>query len=554
LIGIISETFEKGIVEEFFELFKTPWEFYHENRCYDVVIATRDYFFNIKTKLLFIYGSNKTQYDVENNIVIGSNKKGATLEYEDLQLPIYNKVSTFADSSSSMLRIKGTKGTVSIDAGVKINGKNKKIIRIGYDLFQEIYFLLSSGQPAEYAHIPSLEIHISILKKLILTSGIPLVEIPPIPSGYDFITCLTHDVDFAGIKNHRFDRTMFGFLYRALLKSFIDVLMGRASWGKLLNNWRAALLLPAVYANIVEDFWIQFARYMEIEKGLPSTFFFIPFKKMAGKKLSGPAPKLRESKYDISDIKSYVRYLISQGCEIGLHGIDAWLDSENGRREFDKIHQETGNLDIGVRMHWLYFQGQSPMHLEKAGFLYDSTYGYNNTVGFKGGTTQVFRPLGVERLLELPLQIQDTALFYSGRMGLEEDSAFELCRTIVSINLMYGGVLVINWHHRSIAPERLWGEFYERLIHHLREYRVWFGTAGEVVRWFEKRRKAQFNEVKLEESGLKIKICGQEGFSRPDLILRLHKPKLTFNEKGKETVNDFIDVPIRDGDETEISF
>ena len=550
MIGVISKKGQRSAVSEFFQLFKTPWEFYDYERHYDVVIATGDNISKITARLLIIYGGEKTSFDSKNGIDIRSQKQHSVVEWDAWHLPIYGKVINFGSKEKEVIKVEGTGDA----AGIEIRQGNQKILRIGYDLFQEVYFLLSSGQPPEFAAIPTLEIHISMLRTWILDSGIPFVEIPPVPAGYDFITCLTHDVDFVGIRNHRFDHTMFGFLYRALIKTLIDFFKGRASGHKLLNNWGAALLLPAVYMNIAKDFWVQFDRYIEIEKGLPSTFFFIPFKKMAGKEVSGQASRRRESKYDISDVKSYVNYLISQGCEIGLHGIDAWLDPKNGRKEFDRIQQETGSPDIGVRMHWLYFNSDSPMVLEKAGFLYDSTYGYNDTVGFMAGTAQVFRPPGAERLLELPLQIQDTALFYSERMGLEEDRAFELCRMLIRSNSMYGGVLVINWHHRSIATERLWGEFYERLLDHLRESHVWFGTGEEVVRWFEKRRKAQFEEVKLTKKGLKVKISGQEGFSGPGLMLRLYKPRLTPDGDWEETVNGFIDVPVRDSAETEIGF
>ena len=42
LIGVISKTNEEEAVQEFFELFKTPWEFYKENKTYDVVLITCD--------------------------------------------------------------------------------------------------------------------------------------------------------------------------------------------------------------------------------------------------------------------------------------------------------------------------------------------------------------------------------------------------------------------------------------------------------------------------------------------------------------------------------
>ena len=41
-------------------------------------------------------------------------------------------------------------------------------------------------------------------------------------------------------------------------------------------------------------------------------------------------------------------------------------------------------------MHWLYFGDDSPKTLEAAGFDYDSTCGYNDAVGYRAGTSQVF--------------------------------------------------------------------------------------------------------------------------------------------------------------------
>jgi len=556
LIGIISKTSEREIVQEFFELFKTPWEFYDENRYYDVVLTTGDYISEIETKLLLIYGSNETRYDSENGIGIGSNKKGALLEYDEWNLPIYKNILTFVDSSSPVLRIKESSDTVSVVAGVEINSKNKKILRIGYDLFQEIYFLLSSGQSIEYAHIPTTEIHISILRNLILSSGISLIEIPPIPSGYDFITCLTHDVDFAGVRFHRFDRTMFGFVYRALIGSLIGVLKGRTSWKKLLKNWKAVILLPWVYIGCAEDFFNQFDRYIEIEKGLGATFFVIPYKNQDGQDISGKAVKGRAIRYDVTDIEPELQKLIESGCEIGLHGIDAWRSSKKGRDELNRILQFIGETEIGLRMHWLYFHNQSPQILEDAGFYYDSSYGYNEAVGFRGGTTQVFRPQNAKKLFELPLHIQDTALFYPGRMGLTEKQARNLVDEILKNTKKYGGLLTINWHQRSLGPDRLWDDFYIRLIEDLKRLNVCFARAGDAVKWFHKRRSVFFEKAEFVESSIKLKLGGYNSTQQPGLLVRIHRPI----EIEKETLvpgkckRIYLDFPLKDKTELEISF
>src|SRR5258708_27808186 len=79
---------------------------------------------------------------------------------------------------------------------------DRVLARIGYDLFGEVRTLLTVGQPPPNANIPALELHIAFLRNLITGCGIPLVEIPPVPDGYRFLACLTHDVDHPSIRLH----------------------------------------------------------------------------------------------------------------------------------------------------------------------------------------------------------------------------------------------------------------------------------------------------------------------------------------------------------------
>ncbi len=93
------------------------------------------------------------------------------------------------------------------DSGVVIEGELKQevvyryrtgetvVARIGYDLFSEVHTLLVVGQPVLYAGIATLDLHIALLRDLIVGNGILLVEIPPVPDGFRFMACLTHDVD-----------------------------------------------------------------------------------------------------------------------------------------------------------------------------------------------------------------------------------------------------------------------------------------------------------------------------------------------------------------------
>ena len=201
---------------------------------------------------------------------------------------------------------------------------------------------------------------------------------------------------------------------------------------------------------------------------------------------------------------------------------------------------------MGVRMHWLYFSNRSPEHLEKAGFFYDSTMGYNDAVGYRAGTTQVFRPPGAKKLLELPLNIQDTALFYPKRMDLTESKAFDLGNELLTNATMYGGVFTVNWHQRSMGPERLWGDFYVRLLEEIKKYYVWFATAGQVVKWFDKRRSISFDNMHLTSNRLNFKLNGPADDSLPHLVLRSYRPKA----KSSDDITPFphtrnyVDIPL----------
>ena len=42
MIGVIADPAEHDVVREFFELFKTPWEFYRGDGQYDVLLCAGD--------------------------------------------------------------------------------------------------------------------------------------------------------------------------------------------------------------------------------------------------------------------------------------------------------------------------------------------------------------------------------------------------------------------------------------------------------------------------------------------------------------------------------
>jgi hypothetical protein len=504
MLGVIAKPSEEAVVREFFELFKTPWEFFRSNRPYDVVLCTRDCSFDEPAKLIIFYAGRLTQFDGAHDIRVSDHRSDScVLLYEGNRIPIYGETVTLSSRDECLLRDECS----SQCAGTVSHFGEKVVARIGYDLFGEVSRLLTNGQPALNADIPTLEWHIELLRKLVVGCGVPLVEIPPVPEGYQFVTCLTHDVDHPSLRRHRWDYTMFGFLYRALLGSVRKSVRGSFSFQDVVKNWTAAAKLPFVYLGLAEDPWREFGKsYREVEKNLVSTFFVIAFKNYAGKNAQGRTLRLRASRYEARDIANTIEELMAVGCEIGLHGVDAWLDSSRGSDELNEIRSLTQNLEIGVRMHWLFYDQESPVILEKIGVSYDSTVGYNETIGYRAGTTQVYKLPQTERLLELPLHVMDTALFYPAHLGLSTQEAMVVIDRLINNAARFGGCLTVNWHDRSMFPERLWGKCYCGLIEDLKTRGAWFATAGQAVRWFRKRRAAVFEADPIEPDGLRAKV------------------------------------------------
>ncbi len=510
MIGVAIKAEHLESATEFFELFKTPWELAIPGRKYRVVVSADAAADDFDADLLLAYGSAPHSSDDRTAVSVREPDGPVHAEWEGQAFPLYMGAAAFeGKQTTGILKVAGR------DLDYRHRSPLRTTWRIGYNLFAEVHCLLTRGQPSAFALTPTLELHIALMRHLLLQSGVSFVEIPPRPDNADFICCLTHDVDFFGIKRHRWDRTLVGFAYRGTIGTLIGLIQGRRTISETMRNWLAVLSLPFVFAGLARDFWQPFEDYAAVDAQRGSTYFLAPFKGLPGVAPDGTTNPVRGLPYAVGDIRKEVASARAERTEFALHGIDAWRTVECGRAELNELTAVTGPQRVGVRMHWLYFSSESTQLLEAAGFEYDSTCGYNDALGFKAGTSQVFRPLGRSRLMELPLSIMDSAMFYSGRMAMTRDAALQLCRRIVETARHFGGTLVINWHDRSLAPERLWERYYRDLLGEIETGgRVWFATASEAVDWFRWRRSIRFradsasNKVVIETAATHSTLPG----------------------------------------------
>jgi hypothetical protein len=541
MIGVVANEVEHPTVVEFFELFKTPWEFHRAGTHYDVLICSNSQVPENNARLLLLYGAQRQPFEKYQSIKTSCAPGHNFVLFRGERIPIYGNCLLLEGLGNEVL---GHKGTNLAASAAQV------VVRLGFDLFEEVRYLLTQGQPAEFAGIPTLELHISLLRELIVSQGLPLLEILPVPAGYRFMACLTHDVDHPRVRYHKFDHAAFGFLYRALIGSVINLCRGRRSLQQVAVNWKAAFSLPLVFAGFAKDFWDQLDHYVELERDLASTFFVIPTKGDAGVDCHERTNARRAARYTLADIADDLNKLLSANREIAVHGIDAWHDSVKGQDERQRIQEITGAAEIGIRMHWLYFNSQASLKLEQAGFSYDSTAGYNETVGYRAGTGQVFKHPDVDHLLELPLHIMDTALFYPSYMNLSDKQAIAAMRPLIENATRFGGVLTINWHDRSLGPERLWGDVYVNLLRDLRHRTPWFATAAEIVSWFRKRRAISFTSI--TQGGERIRV--QPAINRiaadlPPLTVRVYNNGGLKHDRSHSQSATFKDFTINDSKE-----
>ena len=393
------------------------------------------------------------------------------------------------------------------------------------DFFKLISNHLNTQQ--QWIHFPIVEFFINDLRDL-LKQYITLIEIPPLPWGYSYIIAVTHDVDVISVKDARFTTICNAGLQCISQGKFKEGIQFILSYLKLSKK----------------DPWDLFDKWIKLENelGIKSTFFIVPVQNTCGKQ----APQSRLVTYSYSNIN--FEKLIKNGNEIGIHGIDNWYNIEKAQSELHAFKSSCGN-----RTHWLMQNENSYKILDNVGYLYDSTCGYDDFIGFSTGTLQVYKPRDVKTLLELPMHIQDIALFgktcwhrllngtWEKRkcLNLDTNTAYSRCCRILDFAMEFGGVITISWHYENITCPRNWKLIYKSIIERAKSDNALITTAKNSIEWFKERRNTYITYEKCDNI-LKIKITK----STPNLRIRLHIEPLKIDTIDSEYICDknYVDI------------
>lgn len=231
-----------------------------------------------------------------------------------------------------------------------------------------------------------------------------------------------------------------------------------------------------------EPYW-NFERIMKIENKykVKSTFFFMN----ETKKFKLGTLSMR--RYDIQEpkLEGIIKRLNNGGWEIGLHGsYSSYKNKDMLEKEKMGLEEIVGNEVTGIRQHYLNLEIPKTWKIqEEVGFEYDTTFGFQDKIGFRDEKYMPFHPFDNPTFLEIPLSIMDSLLFRNTK-NVEE--AWKKCKELIDITEQKGGVLTVLWHNRVFNEKEFpgWSGIYEKIIKVCREKNAWIATARDIAKWW----------------------------------------------------------------------
>lgn len=268
---------------------------------------------------------------------------------------------------------------------------------------------------------------------------------PPLP---DPEIILTHDVDATS-------KTL---VIRAKQMAFhlFNVLRGRGGLNKALRF----MFSPG-------DYWcFDTIREMERAHGVTSHFNFYAG---LGQREGNVKQWLIDPGYDVLSprLREIIRRMHEEGWTVGLHpSFLSW-----NRLEMLKAEKETleNALDAEVstcRQHWMMFSWADTWKCQQdAGFVLDSSLGFNDRSGFRNSAALKFKPWRDGQAMDfevLPIALMDSQFYDYAPMD-DEERYRKMKGWIDEIKSVHGQATVI-WHQRVFSSDYGWGHGYKTLL------------------------------------------------------------------------------------------
>lgn len=305
------------------------------------------------------------------------------------------------------------------------------------------------------------------LKEIGEKIGLSVIPAARWPGGKPFAVVLTHDVD--NPPKYAFSRCL-----KNMAKS---CLCGGTGLNKSIK------LLYDSFSRRKDPYW-SFSDFIDMERrfGAKSTFYVIsdstngrydPYYKLKGR------------------LTQHLRSVLADGWEVGLHGsYDSYLDGNMLIFQKRSLEKAIDKKITGLRQHYLRICTDMTYRVQShADFIYDTSLGYNEEIGFRAGLAAPFFPYdhdmcGPFRILELPLAVMDGSLFEFAK--LDGDGAIQRIKEIIDNTEKVGGMLVVLWHMkaRDVEDQPEWWTTYEKILKYAYGKNAWITSAGRMADWW----------------------------------------------------------------------
>jgi len=285
------------------------------------------------------------------------------------------------------------------------------------------------------------------------------------PGNKKFAVCLTHDID--NLLNSR--------IYR-----YLNSL-------RLIKKRQ----LKEAFTKIIKKNREKFETIMKLEEKyrMSSTFYVMTTTK-----------HLYYKPYDIRDIKNELIYLEENGWEVGVHGgYYSYLNYDYLKTEKQRLEDILGKSVEGHRSHYLRLKVPETWELlAKAGFNYDSTLGYDDTVGFRNGMCHPFKPFNLEKgceidIIELPLVVMDKVIFLPSKLGLGLEQGWQICKKLIDTTRILNGVITFVWHYEVFDETFFpgWDKIYEKILSYSTNKNAWLTNASKLCNFWKQNVLSQ---------------------------------------------------------------
>lgn len=194
-------------------------------------------------------------------------------------------------------------------------------------------------------------------------------------------------------------------------------------------------------------------------KGRQASFYFIP---------AHSAGRV-DGYYEILEprILTLIKRISHRGHELGVHSsYNTYNDPDQLLHERNLLIEACRKVGVeanisGNRQHYLRWDSaQTPSHLNKAGYKYDTSGAYADVAGFRYGTSWSFpmwdwQSMSALSLQQIPLVLMECSVIADRYMGLGySDEALDKMLDYKKNSMAYGGTFTLLWHNNHFGTDK----------------------------------------------------------------------------------------------------